>query len=57
MPSRRAIEERTWSLSSFSPSISLDFMTSSVRVWSTAALRSEKPRPSRAPDQPALPML
>jgi integrase len=32
IPSRRAIEERTCSLSSFSPSISLDLRTSSVKV-------------------------
>jgi len=32
IPRRRASEERTWSLSSFSPSISLDRTTSSVSV-------------------------
>ena len=56
MPRRRAIEERTWSRSSISPSISLDLRTSSVRVSSIgfgAELEAER---LHAADQPPLPV-
>ena len=55
MPRRRAIEERTWSRSSFSPSISLDLMTSSVRLCSDGLAAELKAEGLHAADQPALP--
>src|SRR5260370_11479682 len=53
MPSRRASEDLTWSLWSFSSSISLERTTYSVSVASWASRRRSKPRscilPSRRP--------
>src|SRR5438132_6665762 len=49
MPSRRAIEDRTCSASSLSPSISLLLRTSAVRVWRTASCWSLKPSDSMRP--------
>ena len=46
---RRAIDERTWSGSSSSPSISLDLMTSWVSVRKTASSRSLNPSISIRP--------
>ena len=54
MPRRRAIDERTWSRSSFSPSISLDLMTSSVSVCRTASARTgSRGPPCGRPNAPA----
>jgi hypothetical protein len=44
-PRRRARDERTWSRSRSSPSISLDLTTSSVSERNIASVRSSSPRP------------
>ena len=49
MPRRRAMEERTCSASSASPSISLDLSTSWVSVRSSASCLSGKPSASMRP--------
>src|SRR5271156_3536460 len=43
IPKRRAIDERTWSASSFSPSISLLLRTSEVSVCRTASCWRSSP--------------
>jgi len=44
-PSLRAIEDRTWSLSSFHLRFSLDLRTSSVKLCSTARCEARSPAP------------
>ncbi len=56
MPRRRAMDERTWPASSFSPSISLLLRTSAVRVCRTASCRRSKSQRLHVPDQAALPV-
>lgn len=50
MPSRRAMEERTCSISKNSPSISDDLMTSNVSVFNTASFCKSKPSDSILPN-------
>ena len=48
-PSLRAIDERTWSAFSFSPSIALDLITSAVSAAKVASFLRSKPRDSMLP--------
>jgi hypothetical protein len=56
MPRRRAIEDRTCSASSFSPSISLLLSTSAVRVSQHSLLAEVEAEGFHMADQPALPV-